>query len=107
MPRTARGRAEMQAWLPRRAPPRAALPPVGRRRTQSAVAALARQDAQESLVKRERWTEPEVDALPAGEHDYFERKSGQLFQDTGELLGALAKTVSAFANSGGGHILLG
>jgi hypothetical protein len=59
------------------------------------------------VVKRERWTEQDLDALPSGEHDYFERKSGALFQDNQQLLGALAKAVSAFANSGGGHLLLG
>ena len=26
-----------------------------------------------STVKRERWTESDVDALPPGEHDYFDR----------------------------------
>ena len=45
-------------------------------------------------------------ALPAGEHDYFDRKSGALltsptFQED------LAKALSAFSNSGGGHLLLG
>ncbi len=60
-----------------------------------------------SPVKRERWTENDIDALPVGEHDYFERKSGLLFNDTGQLLGTLAKAISAFANSGGGHIVLG
>jgi hypothetical protein len=57
--------------------------------------------------KRDRWTEADVLALPAGEHDYFERKSGQLFADSTKLLDSLAKALSAFANSGGGHILLG
>lgn len=57
-------------------------------------------------MKRTKWTETEVAALPQGEHDYFERKSGQLFNDSG-LLGKLAKTLSALANSGGGHIVLG
>jgi hypothetical protein len=28
--------------------------------------------------KRERWTEHDVAALPKGEHDYFDRKSGAL-----------------------------
>ncbi len=84
-------------------------PPLttARRRTQSVVAALLRQEAAMNAVKRERWTEEDIDALPAGEHDYFERKSGRLFNDQGDLLGKLAKTVSALANSGGGHILLG
>ncbi|MHB8868885.1 MAG: AlbA family DNA-binding domain-containing protein [Thermoleophilia bacterium] len=57
-------------------------------------------------MKRKKWTETEVAALPHGEHDYFERKSGQLFDEPG-LLGKLAKTLSALANSGGGHMVLG
>jgi hypothetical protein len=61
-----------------------------------------------SAVKRERWTEADVDALPAGEHDYFERKGGKLFDRTEDLLLAkVAKAISALANSGGGHLLLG
>jgi predicted HTH transcriptional regulator len=76
-------------------------------RTRSAVATLTRQEPNGDLVKRERWTEHNLEALPAGEHDYFERKSGSLFDDTQKLLGAVAKAVSAFANSGGGHLLLG
>jgi hypothetical protein len=60
-----------------------------------------------SSVKRKRWTEDDIEALPLGEHDYFERKSGLLFEDTGRLLGTLAKAISALANSGGGHVVLG
>src|SRR5947209_7489241 len=61
-----------------------------------------------SIAKRERWTEADIDALPAGEHDYFDRKSGKLFRgNRGELLATLAKAISAFANSGGGHLVLG
>jgi len=61
-----------------------------------------------SVVKREKWTEADVDALPPGEHDYFERKAGKLFDGTEDLLLAkVAKAVSALANSGGGHLLLG
>lgn len=61
-----------------------------------------------SVVKREKWTEAEVDALPPGEHDYFERKAGKLFAGTDDiLLAKVAKAVSALANSGGGHLLLG
>lgn len=60
------------------------------------------------MTKRENWTEDAVKELPLGEHNYFERKSGQLFeQNKGSFLDSLAKAVSAFANSGGGHILLG
>lgn len=76
-------------------------------RSRWATTAIERQSVELNVVKRERWTEADVDALPAGEHDYFERKSGQLFAESGELLGKLAKTVSAMANSGGGHIVLG
>lgn len=58
-------------------------------------------------MKRERWTEMDIDALPLGEHDYFERKSGRTFENTGDWLGKLGKALSAMANSGGGHIILG
>ena len=80
---------------------------TARSRMQSTVTALLRQDVSMSITKRERWTETDVDGLPNGEHDYFERKSGRLFDDTESLLGKLAKTVSALANTGGGHIVLG
>lgn len=78
-----------------------------RYRTRSAVSAVQSQAMEFNFVKRKKWTEVEIDALPQGEHDYFERKSGQLFDEMGELLGKLAKTISAMANSGGGHIILG
>lgn len=52
------------------------------------------------------WTEEGVCALPEGEHDYFERKSGALYEKP-SFREDLAKAISAFANSGGGHILLG
>jgi hypothetical protein len=49
-----------------------------------------------------------VAELPAGEQDYFERKSGHLFDgDMGDLLGTIAKALSAFSNSGSGHLILG
>lgn len=60
-----------------------------------------------NFVKHEKWTEADVDALPEGEHDFFDRKSGLLFLDNDKLLGTLAKAISAFANSGGGHLILG
>jgi predicted HTH transcriptional regulator len=62
-----------------------------------------------TFVKRENWTEEQVTELPTGEHDYFERKSGKLFDvsDRNGLLDTLAKGASAFANSGGGHFILG
>src|SRR5260370_9917225 len=56
---------------------------------------------------REKWTEDEVLNLPEGEHNYFDRKSGKLFADRGRLYGTLAKALSALANSGGGHLILG
>lgn len=55
---------------------------------------------------REKWTEQEILALPKGEHDYFERKSGALYDDL-QFREKLAKPISALANSGGGHIILG
>jgi hypothetical protein len=74
------------------------------------VNALARQEQSEmTFVKRESWTEDQVSELPTGEHDYFERKSGRLFdsQDRNNLLDTIAKAASAFVNSGGGHLILG
>ena len=59
-----------------------------------------------SGIKKERWTEAQVIALPAGEHDYFDRKSGTLLNDADFRL-KCAKALSAFANSGGGHLLIG
>jgi hypothetical protein len=60
------------------------------------------------MNKRENWSESEIDQLPQGEHDYFERKSGLLLTNhKGQFLEALAKAISAFANSGGGHLILG
>jgi hypothetical protein len=55
---------------------------------------------------RERWTEESVAALPAGEHDFFDRKSGAMLSDSG-FRRDFAKAISAFANSGGGHLLIG
>ena len=83
-------------------------PPVAsiqRTRTHaSRVTALQRQETALTFVKREQWTEDEVAALPSGEHDYFDRKAGALFDsaDRNNLLDVLAKAGSAFANSGGG-----
>ena len=53
--------------------------------------------------KRERWTEDEVIALPSGEHDYFDRKAAGTLADRA----ALGKALSALANSGGGHLIIG
>jgi hypothetical protein len=62
-----------------------------------------------TFVKRETWTEDQVTELPLGEHDYFERKGGRLFDaaNRNNLLDTLGKAASAFANSGGGHLILG
>jgi hypothetical protein len=75
----------------------------------SSVSALQRQEAALSFVKQDKWTEQDVTSLPSGEHDYFERKSGRLFDpsDRNNLYDTLAKAGSAFANSGGGHLVLG
>lgn len=80
---------------------------ANRGRQRSACTALERQSSNLNMLKREKWTEADIEALPDGEHDYFERKSGRLFSNPGDLLGALAKALSAMANSGGGHIILG
>jgi hypothetical protein len=55
------------------------------------------------MMKKERWTEDEIASLPARELDYFDRKSGAIIRDT-DFLQKLAKALSAFANSGGGHL---
>jgi predicted HTH transcriptional regulator len=59
-----------------------------------------------NTTKKERWTEAEVLALPAGEHDYFDRKSGRLLLNN-DFRDEVSKALSAFANSGGGHVLFG
>jgi hypothetical protein len=58
-------------------------------------------------LKRTTWTESDVLALPPGqEHDSFDRKSGLLIAKA-EFRDDLARHLSAFANSGGGHLILG
>jgi len=70
--------------------------------------AVHRQEFALNFVSRATWTEEDVASLPKGEHDYFDRKSGLLFDTDGNaLLDTLAKEASAFANSGGGHLVLG
>jgi hypothetical protein len=82
--------------------------PLRRRLQQSSVTALPVRTPWEVSPKRDHWTEADVAALPAGEHDYFDRKSGRLFDgDRGDLLGTIAKALAAFSNSGGGHLVLG
>ena len=75
----------------------------------SKVLAWALKEEKISMIderKKEHWTETEILSLPLGEHDYFERKSGALL-DKSEFHKDLAKALSAFANSGGGHLLIG
>jgi hypothetical protein len=55
--------------------------------------------------KLPQWTEEGVLALPAGEHDEFERKGRVSTNDT--LYPTLGKALSAFANTFGGHVILG
>jgi hypothetical protein len=60
-----------------------------------------------TLDERRPWTEVRLEALLGDELSRFERKSGSLFDTESDLLGKLAKELSAFANSGGGYIVLG
>jgi hypothetical protein len=69
--------------------------------------ALARQRRDLNIVKRENWTEAELYELPAEELDAFDRKSGRLLDDEDDFRNSLAKALSAFANSGGGSLILG
>ncbi|WP_199556369.1 AlbA family DNA-binding domain-containing protein [Sandaracinobacteroides hominis] len=57
-------------------------------------------------MKRECWTEADVLALSLEESDAFDRKSGRSLDKGGDLH-FLSKILSAMANSGGGHIILG
>jgi schlafen family protein len=70
------------------------------------MTAAARRTLTMAAFMRERWTEAEVLALPAGEHNYFERKRGA-FLTKGDWRDSLSKVLSAFANFGGGHIVIG
>lgn len=58
------------------------------------------------VAKRTRWGEADVLELSAGEHDWFDRKSGLLL-NSDDFRRDIAKALSAFANSGGGSIILG
>ena len=58
------------------------------------------------FMEKDLWTESRLLSLPAKEQDYFERKSGAILQDSA-WRETLAKAVSAFANSGGGHLIIG
>lgn len=55
---------------------------------------------------KENWTLDEVNALPEGEHDFFDRKSGRLISSD-SCRKKIAQAFSAFANSGGGHLIIG
>ncbi len=82
-------------------------PAQRRRSTRMVEYALARQRMELNIVKRDKWTEADVDELPAEEPDGFERKSGKLFANQDKFRDAVAKALSAFANSGGGSLILG
>ncbi len=80
------------------------------RLSRASVTAILRQDASASeSPMRQQWNEADVLALPTGEHDWFERKAGALYDanDLSGIRGALAKASSAFANTGGGSLVLG
>ena len=82
-------------------------PTMLRRRLDSAAGnALARQSPGFEM-KRDRWSEADIDELPGEETDAFDRKAGAPFDDRNAFLDTLAKAVSAFANSGGGSLTLG
>ena len=70
----------------------------------SVLAAVEHQRGTMQFQKRDRWTEADIDALnalPTGEHDYFERKSGRGFaQDQSAFLDTVAKAASAFLELG-------
>ena len=57
-------------------------------------------------MRKIEWSLSDVNSLPPGEHDYFDRKSGRLLEDQRFRKG-LAKALSGILNSGGGHIVLG
>jgi hypothetical protein len=56
--------------------------------------------------KKPGWTEVDVLNLPAGEHDDFERKAGAAV-GAGGFYEILGPALSSFANSMGGHLILG
>jgi Putative DNA-binding domain len=100
----------MLAWAAAAQSPGATPPALRRRLSRASVNVILRQDASASLSPmRQQWTEADVLALPGGEHDWFERKAGALYDtnDRSKLLGPLAKGESAFANTGGGSFIIG
>jgi hypothetical protein len=81
--------------------------PVHRAVLRSEMIRALREKGGMVMLMRETWTEAELDALPAGtEHNYFERKGGRLYGQR-HFDDHVAKALSAFANSGGGHLILG
>lgn len=72
----------------------------------SPLGLMHRMERTMSTTMKDRWTEDQVESLPAGEHDFFERKSGELLISP-EFRKDMGKAISALANSGGGHVLLG
>lgn len=58
------------------------------------------------IIRTDYWTETAILALPPGEDDNFERKSGRMLDDP-KFRVELGKALSAFSNSGGGHVLIG
>src|ERR1035441_2153788 len=58
------------------------------------------------VLKRTHWNESDLDELSELEQDLFERKSGELYGQL-HFREELAKTLSALANSGGGHVIFG
>ena len=77
------------------------------RSTKIVAYSLARQCQELNLVKRERWLEADLEALPREEPDMFDRKSGRILENLDKFLPPLAKALSAFANSGGGSLIIG
>ena len=77
------------------------------RATRSTQVALIRQDEALHMVKRERWTEDDIDALSPEEPAAFDRKSGMLLDDQNKFRNSVAKELSAFANTGGGSLIIG
>lgn len=59
-----------------------------------------------AILKKDVWTEDDVTSFPPGEQPFFERKGGDILS-TADYVDVLAKAVCAFANSGGGYLLVG
>ena len=57
-------------------------------------------------MMKENWIEDEILSLPAGEHNYFDRKGSGFLADGG-FENDFSKALCAFANSYGGHLIIG